>query len=239
MIKEAFPQSNQNQESKENYFPIRSIIIDKKNIDEKTEKTLIKIIKNGVNVDYEGYETDYEQTKMINRGEQTYVISQCTPEDKYSKNFYDCTSIILIGKSISSKKQLSIMTHQDPSKFLERHKEHFEYDLVRSIDMLKSKTEINSIDAVVLGGHDDLKVYQQSIKRIDEILLYELHSSPTVLTGPDLRGGPTDIFLDTQNRRVYVVRSYQYENTANHHFVPSEVDNKNQMWKKEISHSKW
>ena len=55
---------------------------------------------------------------------------------------------------------------------------------------------------------------------------------PVVLTGPKLDGGNTNIYLDTQNRRLYLIRSKQLDQATNESYLPSQIDSKKEDWKK-------
>ena len=51
------------------------------------------------------------------------------------------------------------------------------------------------------------------------------------MTGPNMRinDGSTNVYLDTQNRRLYIARPLQ-ESIANESYTPDELDKKNKDW---------
>lgn len=216
----------------ENYSPIRSIIINSNMIDPDTEKQLKEINDKGIEIDYHASVNYFKRLHMLHNGSETYVISTCSPQDKFSKDYYNCTGIIMVGKDKNSKKQLSIMTHQDPEKFLTTKKEDFIDDLSIGIERIKDHTEQDSIDVIILGGHNNLKEYEQSLVLLNKVITEKLNIEPTVIAGPDLRGGPTHAYFNTQKRRLYLIRQAPREDSTNYNFKPSEYPEVSKPWQR-------
>lgn len=214
------------------YPPIRSIIIDSNMIDSDTEKQLQIIHDEGIEIDYHASVNYFKRLHMLHSGSETYVISTCSPQDKFSKDFYNCTGIIMVGKDKKSKKQLSIMTHQDPEKFLTTKKDDFIDDLSIGIENIKDHTEQGSIDVIILGGHNNLKEYEQSLVLLNKVITEKLNIEPTVIAGPDLRGGPTHAYFNTQKRRLYLIRQAPREDSTNYNFKPSEYSQISKPWQR-------
>ncbi len=217
----------------ESFKPIRACLVEEENVDESTLSTIWKIRRNGEFVDYSGNEEVYKKRNIKNAGKETYAMSECTPENKYSNEYFNSTGIIIVGEEKNSKKQISFMTHQDPEKFLEDKKELFTKDLTDLIKIIKEKCKEKSIDAIIFGGNAGFREYQESIKFLGNIITKELGFEPTVMTGPKsiLSKGdePTAGYFDTQNRRLYIRRSKQ-ASELNESYLPSEVKKQSSKW---------
>ncbi|HEV7701855.1 MAG TPA: hypothetical protein VGO63_00190 [Candidatus Paceibacterota bacterium] len=121
-----------------------------------------------------------------------------------------------------------MMSHEDPQQFLRGNRGKFDLDFREAIREIKSKAKEGSIDALIFGGQEGDEDYIESIKLLGKILEEELNFEPMVVTGPNMRsnehdgGGPTKVYLDTQNRRLYIVRPTQ-TSEDNKAFLPSEI----------------
>ncbi len=210
---------------------IACLINDNERVDPQTEKTLYLIKKDGQSIDYYANKNFYELNNMRNSGKQTYVVSECNDKDKYSKRYCNCTGVILVGKDKNSNKQISFMSHQDPWKFLTNKKEEFTKDIIESIKKIKNETNEKSIDAIIFGGNAGNDEYKNSIKLLGDIITKELNFEPTVMTGPNMNSwdGPTNVYFDTQNRRLYIERPPQ-ESEHNENYLPSELEEKSTKW---------
>ena len=210
--------------------PIRACILEQYNIDNKTKKIINSIEKNGIDIDYYANEDVYRKNNMKNAGPETYAISEINEKSKSSYSYRNCTGIIVVGKNKKGK-EVSFMSHQDPTEFLDKKKEVFINDLSQRIKEILEKTKKDTIDAIIFGGKRADREYQDSIKLLGDTLKKELGFEPTVMTGPNLDYDGTNIFFDTQNRRLYIVRNEQpEEKRSNESYLPSEIDEKKKDW---------
>ncbi len=212
--------------------PIISCIIDEQNIDKQTEKTLDYIEKNGLFVNYGGDINFFKNNKLKNAGETTYVISESNDKPKYSKRFWNCTGIVVVGENPIDGNQVSFMSHQDPWEFLYDSKEKFILDLKQSISNLKGISKKNSIDVAIFGGKDGNYEYEKSIKLLNEIISKELKIEPNIVTGPSIdKSHPTRVYFDTQNRRLYLLRGFQTNHKANENYFSGQFEEKSNDWR--------
>lgn len=226
-VKQKLNNSENITEVKEPFKPIRAVIVDNENIDSLTKNAVREIKKNGTNIDYF---TDRDELELQDEDDEqeTHVISQCDSNDKFSCSYYNCTGAIIIGTDKNGK-EISIMSHQDPYTLKSDFKESFKKDLFERIEKLKEESDKKSLDAIIFGGN--LTDYEVSIKTLSEILKEKLDFEPTVMTGPNLvLSNPTDVYLDTQNRRLYIVRPFQNNNKTNHEYAPSQIEEKSKEW---------
>jgi hypothetical protein len=168
------------------------------------------------------YVNYYEPARLLNEkgflnsGNKTYVISKIDSLDKFSQDFQDCTSLIATGKEKSTGKNISFLTHQDPTRFLYHHKVDFLYHLRQCLKELKERSEPGTIDAIIVGGKiskggyfgvDFERNYLESIKLISEEVAKGLNFEPIVFNGPKLDSiDPDDVFFENNTRRLYLVR---------------------------------
>ncbi|MFA6325276.1 MAG: hypothetical protein WCX46_03570 [Candidatus Paceibacterota bacterium] len=230
----------QHELGKEGFKPIRACLIDStKPLDEITIEAIERIKKDGLFVDYDGENTFLEKNNLRNAGENSYVISESNEEPKYTERVCNCTVVVGVGEEIGSKKQISFMSHQDPDAFLSDKKENFTTDLIEATQEFKKKVKENSIDILVLGGRTGFwDEYEESIKCVADVFTKEFSLEPTIMTGPntkmnraeiDFNRDSTGVYLDTQNRRLYILRPSQ-ESKVNEDYLPSELENKKKDW---------
>lgn len=216
--------------------PIMASIVDSHHRDDQSTDAMLSIMGQGENIDYFWLPENSRDT-MISPDKRTYIISGCDDKDKFSQNYIDCTGVVLVGTQRDTKKQISFLSHQDPKVILGKYQDQFRRDLSKRINELKELSTHNSIDAVIFGGQDIwFKKYKESIKLLSEICQKVLGFEPVVLVGPNTRilKGDTDIYLDTQNRRVYLDRPEQRKD-SNQSYLPSQYDLARQKWKKKLA----
>ncbi|PIR68216.1 hypothetical protein COU49_02640 [Candidatus Nomurabacteria bacterium CG10_big_fil_rev_8_21_14_0_10_35_16] len=209
-------------------------IIDINNIDDDTQKTINSIEASGTNVDYYASTKIYRENNMKNAGTYTYVVSAIDGTDKFSHEYLNCTGIVIVGTNKQGE-EISFMTHQEPSIILVKKRNNFTTDLRDRLREFIEKVEKGSIDAVMFGGNRRRASidFQDSIELVTEILKQELGFEPTIMTGPNLSGTQTDIFFDTKNRRLYIVRGAhknEHNYKTNESFLPSEIDEQVKNW---------
>lgn len=189
-----------------------------------------------------------------NDGHESYVISPVDSIDKYSKNYHDCTGVIITGKEKGTGKNISFMSHQDPSYFLGAHSQKFPEDLTNQIQELKKRCEGGTIDAVIFGGRyakgknyevsnpgRDLFIeeYKKSIRFLSENIKSLVGFEPLVIVGPKTEPGADTVFYDNDTRRLFLVRNKSKKNESNDNydfnaiesFLPSELEEISKKWK--------
>jgi len=224
---------------KETFKPIRACIIDLDNIDDHTQKIIGSIRKNGVNVDFSGSKDFYKKNKIDNKGDYTYAISDISNQDKFSNRYRNCTGIIAVGEDVKIGEQISFMSHQYPEEILKKHRHEFVKDLVVKIQLMKKITKSGSIDVVMFGGNttkNDHYIkykedYGESVDLINKTLKKNFDISLTVIIGPaDLFNSQTSVYLDTSNRRLYILREFQKNNKQNHEYLADDFDEQEKKW---------
>lgn len=178
-------------------------------------------------VDFYGEGPDFRRRKQISSW-GGYVLSIPSEDDKFSRDYANCSGIVVVGVDAKTGKNLSILTHENPSYIFGdlSWADRFKSDLQSVCKMLYDRAEPGSIDAVIFGGdhafpeqyglsnsapgrkektrHDDyidmVEIVADSIREVCKI-------EPVVALGPRTLGdGATDAFFDTQHRRLYLTR---------------------------------
>lgn len=104
-----------------------------------------------------------------------------------------------------------------------------------------------SVDVIVFGGEtygrkglfedSSWKEYESAVTHQSQLIKEELGSEPTIIAGP--QDGPTfrgygetgtDVYLDTQNRRLYIVRSMQENAKRNENYRPGDLKKQKKIW---------
>lgn len=225
-----------NEHLAEDVRPIMASICDWDNIspDDGSRAVLDDINIRGEFVDYDGSLSAAKRKNMIQPSEGTYVISDCDAKDKFSIKYWNCTGIVLVGTDKESGAQISILTHQNPEKFLGEYEEAFRKDLAGKTAEMVSRSAERSIDAVVFGGNNQYDgLYEESIEMLTRVCKDTLGFEPVVLTGPNMKnsyGEYASIYLDTQNRRLYFVRPAQDGNRTNGSYLPSQLKTERRKW---------
>ncbi|MEI8062218.1 MAG: hypothetical protein WCG97_02885 [bacterium] len=151
-------------------------------------------------------------SNLKNAGEGTYVISSIDDGSKFAQGYYDCTGIIATGIEKGTGRNISLLTHQDPERFLTDKFPDFFNDLGRSLRELKERCEESTIDAVIVGGdasNDHARTqYDAGISFLDQIIEKELGFRPEKVIGPksEKETGSDDVFFDTEHKRLYFFR---------------------------------
>jgi hypothetical protein len=140
-----------------------------------------------------------------NSGKETYVISTLDSKPKITKNLFDCTSLILVGRSIDDDRELSLLTHQSPHSFIVADRENFIADLQGRLIEARNNCTEGTVDVVIAGGHSTFADYAESVDVLATQVKEIFGFLPVIITGPKKQGGD-DIYFDTANRRLYIVR---------------------------------
>ena len=112
--------------------PIKPYFLEEGTADTYREESIIKIEKDGQFIDYFGSE-DFFNKNNIKNEHLNYVISECNDKDKYSKGYYDCTGIIVVGEIKDDARQISFISHQESGEL----KKKFIEDLIKSLKEIR------------------------------------------------------------------------------------------------------
>lgn len=188
---------------------------------------------------YEDKENLKEQGML--GGYPGYVISQVDETAKRSYSYRNCMGIIAVAEDKETGKQISFLSHQNPSFFLSIDKEEFEKDIYTTIETLVSRAKEGTIDVGIMGGnyYDSVNNENKYNKRImtnaeqHKLAVSELSKlieksfksvgqdvPIVVMSGADYSDSPstygdTDIVLDTQARLLLTARPTQFYGISN------------------------
>ena len=134
------------------------------------------------NVNYSAFHTEWEDCEQKNGGENSYVISKPSSLNKCSERYENCTGIAVVGKNKKTRKNVSVLTHQDPVYFLKKNTT-FKKDLLDTLRNIAEQCEECSLDTVIFGGNYSLlpsrwkldtvtsaERYRASIQKLREII---------------------------------------------------------------------
>lgn len=225
---------------KEGVRPIMADLLDKNNIG-NFETEIEKIKKEGEYINFHGEPEVLAENKITHAGRRTYVISDVNERDKYSDGYWNCTGIAVIGIDKKTQKEVSFLSHQAPTVISKINKNSFENDLSKSIELMLQRCEDGTVDVVMFGGRyvvsnpeffkKTMAEYIVATKTVKNICFKKLGFEPLVIAGPDMRGYPsTSVYLDTQERRLYLLRPPQKDNLTNSSFKPSDVKEESRKW---------
>lgn len=209
------------------------------------------------NVDYYGKPEDLAKSEIKNDkfGHGGYVISPVDSWDKYSREYHDCTGLIMTGVDKITGKNISFISHQNPETFLDKNKARFKFgeDLNKQIEEIKQRCKGGTIDAGIIGGkygkikeydkfdpksNASMDEYMDSIKFVSEIVKKSVGFEPSLITMPKTKAliekqnieDPGDmIFFDNDTRRLFIVRD-KYDFGSDQNISPSELDKKRKKW---------
>lgn len=203
-------------------------------------------LPNAHNVNYYGNPTELTADKF-KHGRQdkdrynSYVISPVDSRDKFSKQFYDCTGIVVAGQDQETGQNISLLTHEDPENFSNPGRQDlFSAALRERLQELKERCVEGSIDAVIVGGayteEDDYdEDYIASIKGSAAVVSEVLGFEPMVITGPKIVKDPEtgtasdNLFYDNDNRRLYMSRP-EAGIPPTKGFAPGEIEEEKKKW---------
>ncbi|MEX0918332.1 MAG: hypothetical protein WDZ93_04215 [Candidatus Paceibacterota bacterium] len=163
---------------------------------------------------------EFEDDGTKHDGPNTYLISPITEQKLFSDKNINCTAVLGIGRSRETGKEVAFISHQNPEYFLKGGPEatkKFTNDLTDTLKELQQRSEQKTVEVVILGGNyepSDISAkksreYTESIEVLGDIVRHTLGYDPSVLTGPNLRDGGTDINVDTQTRKIWITRDDQ------------------------------
>ncbi len=195
------PEAMESEHLKEGIKPILASVGDLKQQDKQSEITLNRIVETGDDVSW----------SERNPGE-FYVKSEINKNDKFTEGLIGCTSIIAVGKEKGSGEDISFLTHQSP---IVLSYNRFFIDIEKLLIELKKRSEEKTIDIVIAGGSilpneqsEDYQVYQRLVRSISESVTKNFGFNPVVIAGPKIFSEEDDVFFDSKNRRLYILRSF-------------------------------
>ncbi len=151
-----------------------------------------------------------------------YIISEVNWENKYSKDFYNCTSVIAIWKDKISWENISFLTHQHPDSIKWKM---FKEDLNKSLNELKEKSIDWSIDIVILwwNNNNNFNEYVWVIEELKVLINEKIWINPDVIWWPTNNykesfiwylGTSKDILLNTKKRQIKFYKSFLDKKTT-------------------------
>lgn len=220
---------------KEGVKPIMACVFNREKSEEEDAFSSLNTA-NALRIDYYDSDEAMREKGLTNAGERTYLISPNNEQDKFSYDYLTCTGVIAVGRSKESGKEISFMSHEDPTSFLRDVKENFILDLRKRASELKALSEEGTVDAVVFGGNylrdssDYQKTYIESIALLNKIINDELGFSPVTLSPSTTRGASQAVYFDTQNKRIYIMKPEDLEKRINVPYVASKAREEEQKW---------
>lgn len=193
-------------------------------------------------VDYFAAKEELDEAHILNAGERTYVISPVDSRNKESRNYENCTGIAIVGTDKHTGKNISLLTHQSVA-ISTRHKDAFQEDLSESLRQFIDRCIPGTIDAVIFGGyvsdvqhsrapsHTITDEYVASVRIIASVFQEIAGFDPIVAIGPSRK--PTEaasVILDTENRRIYMLRPEQPSSFDDSGFPASAVQKQKNRW---------
>src|SRR5258708_2995003 len=220
---------------KKSVGPITACVLGEKNdgFDDKQTKKMQDLI-------YE-IKNDFYKKENASRAENVeyfdsggYIISKISNLPKFSESFWGCVGLVVSGKSRESGKNISFISHQPPVKVLNQEENgSFFTDLQESLAQMVKLCDDGSIDAVIVGGAKmDIagnSRYPDVVKTLSLKVKETLGFEPSIINGPkatlitpDGELAADNIYYDTDNKRLYFIRSEVNRKIGN--FTGSEVD---------------
>lgn len=198
----------------EGFKPIIACVGTREQYGEETIKTK-GAEKVSHNVNYEGDPEDLNESGFENAGKFTYVISPIDAKPKFTEELIMCTSLIAVGCELGTGEELSLLTHQDPRKIVDKKRWVFISALTKKLEELKKRCSVGSIDVVIVGGQfnpdDRTDDYRRTLAILNSVVREVLGFEPLVICGPKDYGGD-DVYFDTPKRRIYIFRPNQDSN---------------------------
>ncbi|MFA6006773.1 MAG: hypothetical protein WC764_03555 [Candidatus Paceibacterota bacterium] len=159
------------------------------------------------------------EKRIKNAGEKSYVISPVDGRDKLSKEYADCTGLVVTGQDKELGVDISFLTHQNPTFFLksDENKNKFIADLSNSLTEIKERCEPGTIDAVIFSGsylpgisphtgNSYQKVHDESTALITNVVKEGLGFKPSIMVEPKASHGRDDAYYENATRRLFMIR---------------------------------
>lgn len=213
--------------------PIRAALMDRQDLTPEDLKEINELKSIGEKINDEK-----------GNGREDYFSTKINEKPKYSTDYIMCTGVVAVGKSTENGKQLSFLTHNlFPSLNSEEKDLHtkkiYQNNFTNQLENFISLVDKNSIDIVILGGvasgnktifkDPSWQNYKDAVLDQSKIIENILGIKPLVITGPQ-DWGRTDVYLDTQNRRLFIIREKQENSKRNEHYDIDSFDKQKKKW---------
>lgn len=175
-------------------------------LDNQFNKELLNIIVDAEVIDFK---KDYSHlnSNHKNAGAYSFVISEISDMNKVSKGYCNCTGLVASGISNITGKEISFISHQEPSNILGIYMIPFRLSLELSLNQLMQECIPGSIDIVYLGGEikNNPKIYEQMTLYINNLVYDIIDLKPAIISEPKSGDYQQDsVVYDTKNRRLYI-----------------------------------
>ena len=181
-----------------------------------------------------------EAKKFKNAGRKTYVISIIDNKNKFTDEIRDCTALVASGRDKKTGENISFLSHQDPDKFLHDAKDEFNFDLNKQLSELKERSEIGTVDIIIVGGNyyysrDFRESYLDSIKLLTQQTKAVFGFEPVVVGGPKVvyKSYTDTVYYDNINKRLYLIRLDPMTDETNEFhppFINKNIDEEERKW---------
>ncbi|MEK7530981.1 MAG: hypothetical protein AAB573_03860 [Patescibacteria group bacterium] len=148
-----------------------------------------------------------------------HVISPVDERPKSSHNYYDCVGVAAIGVDKKTKKNISILTHQEPRTTTIPESRYFANELSNSLQSLKERSVPGSVRVSLFGGQRGAKgdssiMHLQSTREYSAlkeqaraVVLDVLGIEPKIAVEPRMPlDGPNHVVLDTKRARLRILQ---------------------------------
>ncbi len=194
---------------------------------------------------------------------EAYIISEINDHNKKSLWYKNCNGICMVGKSIKTGKNISVLTHQCPTVLFKIEKEgvwltkigeKFRKDITRTIESFINETEEESRDYIIFWGNyfsrtypsientktwEHAYFYKQSVKLLIKIMQEVTWVYPEIITWPNKYTWGTWALFDNEKRVLYQLRYSGMYNGSNENTDIEDIDNYMKMLNKEISYQEY
>lgn len=237
--------------------PIRAAILDRDNMTEEDMKTLSEFNTNAEFLAEAGFGSEHRftSTGINEKNKYSKALRMCTGVVAVGKlrdsgkevSFMTHNLFPTILRSKRNVKKLSVRNGASEkvayNDIVRQYGEAFREQLKNFYELVDK----DSIDVIGFGGQaygrkgifedSSWKEYESAIKYQSQLIKEELGSEPTIIAGP--QDGPTftgygetgtDVYLDTQNRRLYIVRSEQKNAKRNENYKPENLEKEKKNW---------
>jgi len=158
---------------------------------------------NAVPVNWMGDLKDFKRLGQKHGKHLSYVISAVDSSNKVSENYSPCLGVVVIGSvSYAPSSNVSLLLHSMP---MDMSLDSFKTDLTGCLAELKLKSLQGTVDAIIFGGNNKDDGYKRAIRNVVEVVQGTLGIHVRVFE--PAWAGATDVAVDTEHRRVHMMRA--------------------------------
>ena len=167
------------------------------------------------------------------------TISEVDTKNKYSEEYYNCTGVAAVGVDKETGENISLLTHQNPRFFFpnDKYGDIVKSALIERLQKLKERSVSGTVDIVIIGGKHTIELrqeeYDNSISALKDIVTEVFDFSPVVQSPKFVPQDDTEIYLDTENRRIYMVQPPANYINSNAPFDARDLPNEQEKWRVE------